>query len=593
MGHIHVEAPEDLDPLVIAQGVVGSHVLLKATYSKSWEDRPFDRWTAMQDLYERILKIYDSHIKRMVKKISQELGVDDLKKANPPKPILTPQQVERLAKLIRDYHTGFVIQMGAGDDINKAEFKRLVKLGVLPPQSINVVKDSYTFGQLMARLSEMDDITKAKKLTYKEFRKRIKERPIALTPVERSAIDWANRAFSVYTKSRGDKVADEFSKMFISADTKMRRKFMAASAGELKENIERRETVRKLASAIGDRTQDWTRDLGRVAATTKQTAMQEGFAQGLIKREGPPENIFVAKLPKPDACPACVRLHLTAGQGSPPRIFTLRELIENGINTGKKRLEWLPTIGTVHPWCACELVHVPAGWGFQKQPKKGSGFKKVKGRDRWTKDGTPEGRPWRSRMVPESMRTEKAFKRDLMKSFMTYENVPQVGCTIRVGDPEIVVEIERVINTTPKEIFNKDIGVTLITTDSVRPLTALNDHDLAYWTANEIRLSQILPKEKVERVLRHELGHSLNVHLIRKWGGEKAVREWHRKLDKLSAKEGYCSEYCKTHPIENAAELTRLYLYERKKLMLEFPRAFAMLHQAYRDIWFPAKENAA
>ncbi len=593
MIRIRVEAPANLDSLVIAQGVVGPHVLLKATYSKSWESRPFDRWTAMQELYEKTLKLYDKHIKKMVAEIHKELGVSKLKKAAPPNPALTPPQVERLAKLIRDYHTGFLIQMGAGEDISKAEVKRLVKKGVLPPDSLDVVKDSYSFGQLTARLSEMDDLAKVKKLGYKEFRKRIKDRPIALTAVENDAIKWANRAFAVYTSSRGNQIADEFSKMFIEADTATRRKFMAAATDELSYNIEKRRTVRELASALGDRTQAWTRDLGRVAATTKQTAMQEGFAQGLIKREGAPEQIFVSKLPRPDACPTCVRLHLTAGQGSPPRIFTLKELIQNGINTGKKRGDWDATVGAVHPWCACELVHVPAGWGFEQKPKKGSGFKRVKGTNRYTKDGKKDGKRWRSRMVPLSMRTEKAFGRDLMKSFMQYENVPQMGCSIRVGDPEIVVEIERVINSTPKEIFNKDIGVTLITTDSVRPLTALNDHDMAYWTGNEIRLSQTLPKEKIERVLRHELGHSLNVHLIRKWGGEKPVKEWHKKLDKLSAREGYCSDYCKTHPIENAAELTRLYLYERKKLMLEFPKAFAMLHQAYRDIWFPAKENAA
>ena len=590
---IRVEAPADIDSLVIAQGVVGPHVLLKAMYSKAWEERPFDRWTAMQELYERVLKLYDDHIKKMVAEIHKELGVSGLKKARGPKPALTAAQVAKLAKLIRDYHTGFVIQMGAGDDINKIEFKRLVKLGVLPPESLEVVKDSHSFGQLMARLSEMDDVAKSKKLTYEAFRKRIKERPIALSPAEMGAIEWANRAFAVYTSSRGDKIADEFSKLFIEADTATRRKFMAATASELAENIERGKTVRQLASAIGDRTQAWTRDLGRVAATTTQTAMQEGFAQGLIKREGAPDQIFVAKLPRPDACPSCVRLHLTSGQGSAPRIFTLKELIQNGINTGKKRGEWEATVGAVHPWCACELVHIPAGWGYETEPPKGSDFKRVKGTGRYAKDGKKDGKRWRSRMVPLSTRTEKAFSRDLMKSFMTYENVPQNGCSIRVGDPEIVTEIERVINSTPKEIFNKDVGVTLITTDSVRPLTALNEHDLAYWTGNEIRLSQILSKEKIEKVLRHELGHALNVHLIRKWGGEKPVKEWHNKLFKISEREGFCSDYCKTHPIENAAELTRLYLYERKHLMLEYPRAFAMLHQAYRDIWFPAKENAA
>ena len=528
MGRIRVEAPVDVDPLVIAQAVVGPHVLLKATYSKSWESRPFDRWAALQGLYEAVLVEYRAQLKRMVAAIRQELGVDELKKAS--KPALTPKEVAKLAKLIRDYHTAFVIQMGGDESLGKAEIARLTKMGILPPKAMAVVEDAYLYGQLAATIAAMDDPAATKKMTYKQFRSQIKKRPIPLTDQEKRAIGWAKQSFAVYTRKHGGKIADDVSTWFLEGDAAQRREFMGVAFTELQENIARRETVRQLASRIGDATGDWSRDLGRIAATTKQMAMQEGFAQGLIKREGPPDNILVAKLPRPDACPACVKLHLTAGQGSAPRVFPLSALIQNGSNVGKKRRNWKAVVGTVHPWCACELVHVPPGWGYQKEPPKGSGYKKVKGKKRWTKDGSKKGRPWRSKMVPAHMRTEKAFSRDLMKSFMTYENVPERGVSIRVGDPLVVREIEKVINSTPKEIFHKDVGVTLITTDSVRPLTALTDHDLAYWTGNEIRLSQTLSADKVEAVLRHEIGQTLNVHLIRMWGGEKPVREWHKVL---------------------------------------------------------------
>jgi hypothetical protein len=302
-----------------------------------------------------------------------------------------------------------------------------------------------------------------------------------------------------------------------------------------------------------------------------------------MKEEGPPSGIFVAKIPKPDACDDCVRLHLTAGQGSRPRIFKLSELVENGTNRGLKRAEWRPVIGTIHPWCACMLVHVPSGWTFEDEPDEPGNFVRVASKKAWK---TKDGKPWRPSLVPDSLRRGDVFTRDLQKAFMTYgDSVPTHGVSIRVSDPSIVKEIERVIHTTPQEIFHKDVGVTLITTDHPRPQVALEEHDLAYWTGNEIRLSTELPVEKVANVLRHELGHSLNVYLINVMGSEKPVRDWHDKLFAISKEEGFVSGYAKTLPIENAAEATRLYLYERMRLMLDYPRTFTFLHLAYKPIW--------
>ena len=47
-----------------------------------------------------------------------------------------------------------------------------------------------------------------------------------------------------------------------------------------------------------------------------------------------------------------------------PRIFLLSELEANGTNVGRKRRDWLPTVGAVHPWCREILLDIPKGWGF-------------------------------------------------------------------------------------------------------------------------------------------------------------------------------------------------------------------------------------
>lgn len=577
---VRVEAPADLEPLEIAQAIVGPHVLLKAEPKPSWETRPFVIWEPLQGLYEMTLTLYRSHLDEMLGRIRAALGVDVLEKAV--KPLLTPEQVREVAKIIRDYHTAFTISLGMEEYVDPDEVRRLVKEKILPPEAADIIEDAYLFGQLAASIREMGEPADLKKMSYPEFKARIKARPVGLTTEQKRAVEWAKHSAATHIKGLGNKIADDWSKVAVEADAALRREYEGVIRDTVASNIERQQTVRKLASDLGHATEDWSRDFGRIAATEKQQAFQEGFANKLVQSEGDARDIYVAKIPKPDACPDCVRLHLTAGVGSRPKVFRLSELQQNGTNRGLKRGNWLPVVGTVHPWCACELVHVPNGWGFERQPAKNVRAKKVKGKDAWMLDS---GKPWRPRLLPDSLRRSDVFTRDLSKSFMAYPNVPTEGVAIQINDPEILREVEAVVRSTPKEIFNKDVGVTLITWDHPRPQVALTDHDLGYWTGNEIRLSHHLTPDKVARVLRHELGHALNVYLIRKWGGEAVVRAWHSQLYDVAKEEGFVSQYAATLPIECAAEATRLYLFDRQRLMIKYPRQFSILHTAYRDVW--------
>ena len=194
-------------------------------------------------------------------------------------------------------------------------------------------------------------------------------------------------------------------------------------------------------------------------------------------------------------------------------------------------------------------------------------------------------------MIPEGMKRSGYLNYDLRKAqspfaTMTHgESVPDKGVAIRIADPEQRAIVESVIAETDPIIFDKRVGVTLITNDHPRVQNPMDDHDLAYWTGNEVRLHVHISLDRLAHCLRHELGHSLNVYLVNKLGSVRAVRAWHQRLFKISKTEGWVSPYAKTLPIENAAELTRLYLYERRRLMTSFPRAFAMLHRSYKPIW--------
>lgn len=544
--------------------------------------RTFYLYKPLAELSEEVAAAYHKQLTKMVSEIvryvERRIVLGPLDKADHVKPLITPHQLTEIRKIIEDLHTAFVTGTLGPDTVSPVDVQRLIDAGVLPadlaftfhpsagelpPAAMNYIEDAYYYGHMLAAATTKPEQDRLKAASIGEVRRR--KPTIRLTAMEKHALDWAKHSAAIECRGLGNKVADDFSTTAIEADRELRRRYIGLIQSHLVENIQRRETWRRLASDLGHRTGDWARDFQRIAATEKQKAMQEGTAAGLVKKLGRPDGIFVAKQPNPDACPACIKLHLVAGPGSPPRIFKLSELARNGSNVGRRQADWKPGIGPVHPWCGCELIHVPKGWRFNEEGD----------------------------LIPGVLERSDSLA-DLAKSMkdppkqLRYKNVPEKGVVVRVGDPRVRAEVDRIISLTPKEIFDKRVGVTLVTTDIPRAQNPLDDHDLAYWTGNEIRLMQTLPATKIARVLPHELGHSLNVWLMGKMGGEEAVKKWHRKLWKISKREGFVTEYAKKLPIENAAEVTMLYLYDRPQLMLKWPRQFAAVHSVYRDIWRPS-----
>lgn len=489
--------------------------------------------------------------------------------------LLTPAQLEALKAIVRDYHHAFAVGVLGPDAIPGADLQRLIAMGITPsdfttifvtrdgekaaPAAVRLLDHAYQYGRLT---SEPEGREMHAEQSLDDFLAHLAKTRDTLTEVDRQAMGAARYQAGQYMRGMGDRLALEIGALVLDADAEQRRKYLGTVQRELEDSIDRQGAWRELASDIGHATEDWSRDMQRVAATEQQWAIQEGLARAMAKGRSP-KDIRVAKIPSPTACPDCVRLHLTGGPGSPPRVFKLSELVANGTNVGLKRNAWRPTVGPVHPWCACELVEVPDGWAFD---------------------------PDTGEMVPEVL-LRKADRlmlaHDALRKaegpHLTYRAiVPENGVVIRIADPMQRQVAESVVADAPAWLFRKDTGVTLITTDHPRAQNPLEEHDYAYWTANEIRVNPALPIERWPRVLRHELGHALNVYLMRTLGGPEPVRKWHDQLWEVSEREGWVSPYAKKLPIENAAEVTRMYLFDRSRLMLGYPRQFAFVHRAYR-----------
>jgi hypothetical protein len=113
----------------------------------------------------------------------------------------------------------------------------------------------------------------------------------------------------------------------------------------------------ELAREMMRRTGDWEHNWERIARTEIQGAYNEGRVMDALENYGPDAQI--AKITETRACSACLRLHRDAD--GKPRVFSVRELIDNGTNVGRRRSDWRPTIWPVHPNCRCDTMIVPPG----------------------------------------------------------------------------------------------------------------------------------------------------------------------------------------------------------------------------------------
>ena len=117
-------------------------------------------------------------------------------------------------------------------------------------------------------------------------------------------------------------------------------------------------TREKLASRLGELTGDWARNWDRIAQTEMQGALNEGVALAAVRTYG--DEARVARVPNAGACPECRRVFLEPD--GTPRIFGVAELAANGVNAGRPKAQWLPSLFPLHPNCLCGVQTIPPGY---------------------------------------------------------------------------------------------------------------------------------------------------------------------------------------------------------------------------------------
>lgn len=280
--------------------------------------------------------------------------------------ILTRDQIEKLAGIIRKHATWVTWRLLGDKYVSQEDIDKLTKEGVLPMDvQTPMIKHAFVLGRMESLLKEAewknydwDQLVEAATSKHTDLQK------MQIEAAELSFHITLRNLFSDIQKGLYQDLAQATGKAVTESVVKER------VAEEIKEGIETRKGYIKVANSLVENLKETKRNWHRVAVTEMHAAKEKGVVSSILSGEGVyrradgPES-FVAVMPDPDACGECQKLYLDPKTGH-PKIFRLSELMENeGTNYNRPwRQNARPVIPPLHPHCYCRLRFVPPGWGW-------------------------------------------------------------------------------------------------------------------------------------------------------------------------------------------------------------------------------------
>lgn len=282
--------------------------------------------------------------------------------------LFTTEQVTELLNLL-EYHHLFVFSTNFGTDILSEADKSLLKTFGVDIEKISKETPLYEKMFLFGRLSGILKDDQVNSIDYPNFLEFIKSgQYIPLNKRERFELEIAKRKTYTHLKGFKEKARGEFESIIIGEEQRRRQEYETAIQEETEKGVADRKSTQKIVSELGHRMENWNHDWNRIVTTEMNNIFQQGRAE--VFREIGGEDTLVYKTVYPGACRHCIRLYTTKGIGSKPRVFKLSNLIKNGTNIGRKVIDWLATLFSVHPLCRCHLVRIPKGYIWSDEKKK-------------------------------------------------------------------------------------------------------------------------------------------------------------------------------------------------------------------------------
>lgn len=276
----------------------------------------------------------------------------------------TNRHIQEFFSIIEMNHLIYTAQVVGVDSLLPEDITLLKRFGI-DVDSLRTdwteLTQSFHWGRLSQALGSY-----AGAITYNDFSEYLKRgQYIPLNQTEKYALKYVKQNTYTHIKGLGDRVKVTVNGIITENDPLVRASYENVIRDAAERTIIERDSLQNMVLEIGHKTGDWKRDIGRIVDTEMQNAYQYGRSEQIKREQGSLSKVY--KHVFPQACKYCIKLYLTNGMGSQPRIFTLKELQSNGTNIGRKAADWQPVIPATHPWCRCELTPIPEGYVWDEE----------------------------------------------------------------------------------------------------------------------------------------------------------------------------------------------------------------------------------
>lgn len=268
--------------------------------------------------------------------------------------MLTPDQVHTIVELLDRQLILFTATTLGAHVLSDSDKNLLQSYGIdynhVYDESKDIVSLNYQLGMLSELLGQQ-----TKDVTYDQLVRYVKSgQHIPLNERERATIDSIKMQAVSDIKAHKGRIFQDINNVVnnklgdLKAD---QREFIRE---QVLQGVSERKARKDIARDIARLTGDWSRNFNKSVQYISHTALNEGRAAVLEKRyQGTNQEPKMYFQVQTDACDHCVDAYLTNGVGSEPKIFTLKQLQQNGSNIGRKINERLPTLSAYHIHCRC------------------------------------------------------------------------------------------------------------------------------------------------------------------------------------------------------------------------------------------------
>lgn len=289
-------------------------------------------------------------------------------------PAISERARQKLENLIRDHHLAFMVEVLGPGSVPKQVYERLLREGFVQPQvhSKDMIHAAHAVGHIAANVSDKDVVGMTPD-AFKEYT------AVAMPPLEYGDVESLEAVRAHFGKHISD-LSREMEHEVVAAvretNAHYRRDEIINEARKELLKFSKRESQGKILARLKKKFPGMIADWNRILTTELHNLTEEGKASAILRSVPKGTDPRVYKRPRPDACAHCKLLYLVDGKR--PRIFRLSQLSANGVtNEGRKSkaptmrgnhaTEWLPTLGSVHPFCQCSLNFLPDGFTFDLQ----------------------------------------------------------------------------------------------------------------------------------------------------------------------------------------------------------------------------------